>query len=170
MSIVSQLFCAADLKQLDENQLRTLRDTVKAHFNPTLDITLNTIVKNPARMTSAVIRKIQDQARQVFVDLKARQPSPFPDALNLALPLFPQLFAPVDLQDFTAREREIMEIAISCEVANFNFYDHLQTVKERAYETFILLTGNGPAGPNTYYSPFNLNSPQHSLLNPQTWP
>jgi hypothetical protein len=169
MSILSQLFSPADLQRLDEAGLRTVRETIRAHFIPSLDTTRDTTVKHPGRMTQGFIDVIRGRAQSASQQLGLTltiNTGPF----NPRLPLFRQLFSEAELANITTLQREILETAISCEVINFNFYNHLQIIKEFAYEAYVTLTGQTPAGPNTFYSPFNLNSPLGTIINPDIWP
>ena len=168
MSIIFQLFSAQDLKTLDETQLRILRETVNVYFNPYLDITLNTTLKDPARVTPEIIAAIWNRTGEVIPQLRPGSTLPTtPPGLDPSQPLFPQILAAQPLQslNLTATERHVLEMAISCEVAHVNYYHHLQNVKERAYATFDFLTGQRPQDPDTFYSPFNLNSPLNFLMN-----
>jgi hypothetical protein len=110
----------------------------------------------------------------VFQQLRPDLPQPpkVPIAsLDVSQPLYPQIFNAGDLANLTPQERQILEMAVSCEVSNFNFYDHLQTIKDLAYEAFEALTGQRPRGSDTMYSPFNLQSPAHFLVDPDSlWP
>jgi hypothetical protein len=169
MSILSQLFSPADLQRLDESKLAILRATIRGLFNPSLDTTRNTTVNNRDRVTQPFIDAILERARNACQQLGLDLPintGPF----EFSRPLFLQLFNAENLDTIPPFKREILETTISCEVINFNFYDHLLTIQEVAYETYSILTGQGPGGPTTFYSPFNLNSPMHSILNPDTWP
>lgn len=174
MSIIFQLFSAKDLKDLDESQLRILRETVNVYFNPYLDITLNTTLKNPARVTPEIIAAIWSRTREVASQLRPGATLPTdPPGFNPSQPLFPQILAeqPIQNLNLSPAERHILEMAISCEVAHVNYYHHLQDVKDRVYDTFDFLTGQRPQGPDTFYSPFNLQSPLNYLVNWQRqWP
>jgi hypothetical protein len=174
MSIIFQLFSAKDLKDLDESQLRILRETVNVYFNPYLDITLNTTLKHPARVTPEIIAAIWNRTREVVSQLRPGATLPAdPPGVNPSQPLFRQILTAQPLQslNLTSRESDILEMAISCEVAHVNYYHHLQDVKDRVYETFDFLTGQRPQDPDTFYSPFNLNSPLNYLVNRQRqWP
>jgi hypothetical protein len=92
MSILSQLFSPADLQRLDEPGLRTLRETIRAHFNPSLDTTRDTTVKNPERVTQGFIDAIRERARSASQQLGLNL-SVNTGELNLSLPLFRQLFS-----------------------------------------------------------------------------
>jgi hypothetical protein len=169
MSILSQLFSPTDLQRLDETKLRILRATIRGQFNPALDTTRNTTVNNRERVTQAFIDAILERARNACEQLGLNLPintGPF----DYSRPLFRQLFNDTDLANVPALQREILETTLSCEIINFNFYDHLQTIKEVAYAAYVILADRTPDGPNTFYSPFNENSPLHTILNPDSWP
>jgi hypothetical protein len=178
MSIIFQLFSAEDLKSLDPTKLEALREVVRAHFNSRLDTTLNTKLNDSSRITPQVIAGIWERARNVYQQLKNAPLSPTPpSSLNLSQPLFPQFF-PLAGSNLTPYEREILEMAISCEITNFNYYDHLQTLKEFVYDKFDDLTatpgqsgtGQRPRGPDTFYSPFNPESPLNFIYHSEQWP
>jgi hypothetical protein len=168
MSILSQLFSPADLQRLSEPKLRILRATIRGLFNPSLDTTRNSTVNNPARVTQGFIDDIVERARsacqQLGLDLNINS-GPF----DFSKPLFRQLFSDTDLANVSPLQQEIIETTISCEVINFNFYDHLQTIREVAYEAYVNLANRTPDGPDTFYSPFNETSPLHNILNPDAW-
>ena len=68
----------------------------------------------------------------------------------------PQLLHPDDLNRLDEFENEILKLAITCELDNFNFYYALQSVKQSAYAKFFdLAAKNRPKGPDTRYALLN---------------
>jgi hypothetical protein len=178
MSIIFQLFRADYLNQLDPNALNTLKQTAKQAFDRAqfVDTTRNTTLRaSPLieqRVIDQVLANIQERARAVFQQLQPQPPPPNvpPGPLNLALPLFPQLFSPGDLSRLSPHQLDILEMAISCEVTNFNGYVHLLTVKEQVDQTMMPLLPKGlrPPNPDTIYSPLNPANPLYALYNPSS--
>jgi hypothetical protein len=177
MSIIFQLFRSDYLDQLGENALNTLKQTVRQYFkvNEFVDTTRNTTLKTSPLIDQMVVDQavanIQERARMVFQQLHPQPPPPnvLPGRFNLSQPLYPQLFDAGDLNRLTPHQRDILEMAISCEVTHFNGYVHLLEVREQVDKTVIprpLGPGILPPAPDTLYSPFNPGSPLYTLYNP----
>src|SRR4029453_6459565 len=116
MSVIFQLFRAADLNGLTLEHLEILKMTIRD------------ALKTPANVPD----QVKDRAHGVFRQLKGRDPEPIqPVPLS---PILSQLFSEADLQDLSPKEFDILEMAISCEVANS--YESLQVILERASDKF----------------------------------
>lgn len=179
MSIIFQLFRADYLSQLDATALDVLKQAVTRHFRADefVDTTRNTILETALvdlGLVEQAIAHIQNRAREVFRQLQPQSPPPtvLPGPFNLTQPLFPQLFSTGDLNRLPSHQRDILEMAISCEVTHFNGYVYLLTIKERA-DSLVMGSRPGmprPTNPDTVYSPFNPDSPLYTLYNPRHLP
>jgi hypothetical protein len=144
MSIIFQLFSAADLQTLTPEQLKELRD----------------LVRDEVETSEKVRAALKERANAVFNQL-ATEPAayvlvqpPSPDPLQ-SLP--EQLF---NAQEFTRldddpKRLKILEWAIECER---NSSPHvLEAIRERAYEWFRGLPGHADAipRPDAEYSPYS---------------
>ena len=153
MSVIFQLFRAADLKDLTLEQLEVLKMTIRD------------ALKIPANIPD----QVKDRAHDVFRQLKGRDPAPVQPVPSL--PILSQLFSEADLQDLSPKEFDILAMAISCEVANS--YESLKAIQEHAYNMFQELTktpaiplGQRPQDPDSPYSPFNQGSALYRILHP----
>jgi hypothetical protein len=175
MSIIFQLYRADYLSQLDPDVLDALKQTVKDSFDRLqfVDLTRNTTLRASSLvdpgLRDQVVAKIQERARQVFAQLQPQPPSPIvpPGPLDLTKPLYPQLFDQQDLDNrLTPQQRDVLEMAISCEVTHFNGYVHLLTVREDVDKILLKEGTVTPPPPDTAYSPFNPHGPLYTLYNP----
>jgi len=175
MSLIFQLFRADYLAQLDPAALAALRQYVRQNFDVKqfVDVTRNTTLRTSQLVNQMVIdqviEKIRQRAREVFQQLESQPPAPniAPGPFTLAQPLFGQLFSAGDLNRLTSRQQDILETAITCEIANFNSYVYLLTVKN-AMDAIAMRyhpTGARPSNADTAYSPFNPGSPLYALYN-----
>jgi hypothetical protein len=175
MSIIFQLYRADYLSQLDPSVLDTLKQTVKNSFDREefVDLTRNTTLSSShlveQELLDQVVAKIQERARRVFVQLQPQPPDPIvpPGKPDPTRPLYPHLF---DLQELnnrlTPQQRDVLEMAISCEVTHFNGYVHLLTVKEEVDKILHQAGMVTPPPPDTLYSPLNRVGPLYDLYNP----
>lgn len=164
MSIVFQLFNAADLNTLDDNALEQLKQTIwdAFHTDKFLDRRKHTTLAVSPLFTQDLQNKfrrhITTRAQEVFKQLTDETLIVSPDHLNLLQPLYPQILSQEAREKLnTPLKREIFEMAISCEVTHVNGYMHLLAVKEEADKKFRDLRGGvSPAhNPDTLYSPLN---------------
>jgi hypothetical protein len=150
MSIIFQLFSAADLQNLSPQQLKQLRD----------------LVRDELETSDKVREALRERANAVFSQLETQrdpdssepqpQPQPSPDPLqSLAAQLFdPQEFARLNNDP---KLLKILEWAIECER---NSSPHvLDAIREKAYEWFQRLPGKSSTlpQPDAEYSPYSEN-------------
>lgn len=178
MSILIQLFNVQDLRDLGPEKIRIIRDTIRSHFNPTIDTTVNTtlmdITRNvpeespPSWVDIPMLARILERVREVIIQIGLSDTSALVEPgeiANLREPLYPQVFQPVFFNLLNDEQKRILEMAISCEVANVNYYEHLKKLRDIAYSTFRLLMNNiSPRDPDTYYSPFNPDGPFSDIV------
>jgi hypothetical protein len=153
MSVIFQLFKATDLQMLTLEQLAMLK------------ITIRDALHTPANIS----QQIQNRAYEVFRQLKGRDPRPGQPAQSK--PILLQLFSEQELQTLDPKEFDILEMAISCEVANA--YESLEAIKALAHNKFreltqqqAVTTGLRPNDPDSSYSPFNPASKLYPIYNP----
>jgi len=180
MSILIQLFNAQDLRDLGPEKIRIIRDTIRSHFNPKIDTTMNTTLMDITRnvpaesppswidipMLAGILQRVREVLGQIGLSDVSALVEPG-EIANLQGPLYPQIFQPVFFNMLNDEQKRILEMAISCEVANINYYEHLKKVRELAYRTFRLLMNDiSPRDPDTYYSPFNPEGPFSNIVKP----
>jgi len=186
MSVIFQLFRADDLKMLNKVQLDNLKEKINdalkvaqqtfqsqagssagpSQQKPPSEETpeplrLNISHKpNPSPSTPPQIRTALDRAldkrfQEVSQQLKSTQPRSASD--------FDARLRRIHLNEPSpeeqAKERMILEWALSCEVNNFEFYYPLWYAKKVAHDFFRKETGQEPKGPDSPYSPFNSGHP-----------
>jgi hypothetical protein len=193
MTVIFQLFCADDLKQLSPADLEVLRKTIQEALKkypinaPSVQDDVNPRLaprnrlardlppsQNPPQQINEALEK---RFQQVSQQLQSQPPNNPSGLLELQQSQQPFNFAQRATQRFRQetperdKERTILQWAISCEVNNFKFYLPLVRIKEVAYEKFFELTeGQRPKGPDSPYSPFNPLHPLYNLLNLQLNP
>lgn len=176
MTVIFQLFCVDDLKQLGEegrdDLLRIIRESLQgdeprpagAPGPFTLGVTNTSQLNYGDHTPPAVLEAIQKRFDEVSQQLQAPSPeaAAAPPHLDAARELYRQLLGHRTERSGVNEPEEdrILEWAISCEVNNYNFYYALLEIKQKAYRMFQRRTGQRPKGPDTLYSPFN---PQHPL-------
>jgi hypothetical protein len=187
MTVIFQLFCVDDLKELGPNGLERLREFLRTRLDPyrpkgasgtpdpskparfTLEASNKTSLasaeKTPPQILEA-IRKRSEEVSQQLMSPPPGNPSGRPK-LDPSQELFPQISPQPSTEKNAAAEKErnentILQWAISCEVNNFNLYYPLLQVKNEAYRWFFEQTRKRPKGPDSIYSPFN---PLHPLYN-----
>jgi hypothetical protein len=187
MTVIFQLFCVDDLKELGpdgpERLLEFLRPLLAPHkptgasgaANPSeparfiLEASNSTVLKSADQTPPEVleaIRRRSEEVSQQLISPSPGDPSGRPK-LDPSQELFPQVSAQPSIQSASAakkkeNEETILRWAISCEVNNFNLYYPLWQIKNQAYKWFLENTGKRPKGPDSPYSPFN---PHHPLYN-----
>ncbi len=179
MTVIFQLFCVDDLKELGDNGreevLRLIRSTLEeehgAHHGPpplTLSVSNDTQLgygdDAPAPILDALQKRFDDVSQQLRAPLPSAAASVPP--LDPSRETLPQLLshstgrsgvAPHDVD-------RILEWALSCEVNNYNFYYTLLEVKQKTYRLCQQRTGQRPKGPDSLYSPFNPLHPLYDLF------
>jgi hypothetical protein len=176
MTVIFQLFCAEDLQRLSLEQLTKLRDTLATTLglkpNPpcrtaegcaALPLRASDNLNLPSDAPADVIVALKQRFDEVSQQLK----SPPADSSPFNFDAFKKRhFNELD-SDEKAKETTILEWAVSCEVNNFNFYDHLRRARDKAYQMFEEWTGGQrPKGPDSVYSPFNLLHPLYNTFPP----
>jgi hypothetical protein len=187
MTVIFQLFCVDDLKELGPDGPDRLREFLRPLLDPyrpkgasgaantseparfTLEASNETVLKSADKTPPEILEAIQKRSEEVSQQLIS--PSPGDPSgrpkLDPSQALFPQVSAQPSMQPASAakkkqNEETILQWAISCEVNNFNLYYPLLQIKKEAYKWFLMETGKRPKGPDSPYSPFN---PLHPLYN-----
>jgi hypothetical protein len=187
MTVIFQLFCVDDLKELGPDGPERLREFLRpllAPYRPKgasgvvdpneparfiLEASNSTLLTSADKTPPEILEAIQKRSEEVSQQLIS--PSPGDPSgrttLNPSQELFPQVSTPSSGQQASAEQKEqnektILRWAISCEVNNFNLYYPLLQLKNEAYKWFLKETGKRPKGPDSPYSPFN---PLHPLYN-----
>jgi hypothetical protein len=171
MTIIFQLFSAEDLQKLTLDDLKELRtiitDTLEEskamrdeHHGLALPLETADDVKLPWGTPPQVTEALQQRFYDVSQQLKVSQP------ISSQFDFEKLLKRHLNQDDETkAKEKMILEWAISCEVNNFKFYARLLRARKRAYEFFASKTGEQePQGPDSLYSPFYYEHPLYNLF------
>jgi hypothetical protein len=154
MSVIFQLFSAADLKDLTNEDLNALRDQV------------TNALYAPATLTH--VKKRADQVYgQLTGDVPTQKPIDEPSQAPASIPKdqrerCSQIFTPENLNQLTAQQRKILEWAIECELQHS--YRVLQDIQTKV-QYFLSQKKGGmlPQGHDTSYS--HIDDP---VLRPQT--
>ena len=187
MTVIFQLFCVDDLKQLGPDGPERLGEFLRPLLDPyrpegasgaanpseparfTLEASNKTLLKSADKTPPEILEAIQKRSEEVSHQLISPSPGDPSDRprLDPSQELFPQVSAQSSIQPASAakkkeNEETILQWAISCEVNNFNLYYPLWQIKNEAYRWFLEKTGKRPKGPDSPYSPFN---PLHPLYN-----
>jgi hypothetical protein len=188
MSVIFQLFRADDLKMLSGTKLNELKKTVNAalkkaqqelqshtgsvespkystedtppeplclQISPRPDPSPNT----PPQIRSILEKALDKRFREVSQQLKS---APVRSAFNFNTRLSQHLGQPDPEEQ--AKDKMLLEWAMSCEVHNFEFYYPLWYAKQVAYDFFRQETGQVPKDPDSSYSPFNPGHPYSNFF------
>lgn len=187
MSVIFQLFRADDLKMLSRGQLNELKRRIGTALKdaqqelqlhagslqsayqqkppseeaPAEPLRLNVVNKpnpspnTPPQVKGALERALDKRFTEVSQQLKSAPLQSAPD-FNARLS---QIHLNQPDSEEQAKERMILEWAMSCEVNNFEFYYPLWRAKTVAYDFFYEETGQRPKDPDSPYSPFNPGHP-----------
>jgi hypothetical protein len=175
MSVIFQLFCAEDLRKLNDQQLDELSDRVGTILRRetgtparpaalALSLNVSKVTKLPQQTPDKVNEALKSRFREVSHQLQSPPLQPSPRGFD-----FDNLLKIRNLPAKNKIEEKILQWAITCEVENYAFYRPLLVAKKDAYEYFELVTGDKPIGPDSPYSPLNRRHPLQSLyydLNP----
>jgi hypothetical protein len=187
MTVIFQLFCVDDLKELGPDGPERLREFLKpllAPYRPEgasgaanpneparfiLEASNSTLLSSADKTPPGILKAIQKRSEEVSQQLMSSSPGDASgrSTLDPLQELFPQVSAQPSEQQASVEKKKqndntILQWAISCEVNNFNLYYPLLQVKNEAYKWFLKETGKRPKGPDSAYSPFN---PLHPLYN-----
>jgi len=133
MSVIFQLFCAADLTKLAPEQLEALKMTVSHALNTDRD----------------VLDPVKDRAYEVFRQLASRDPAQQLISTDASKGMLLQLFSEVELHGLSAQDLDILKMAIICEITHSPAA--LQVVKTKAYALFTMYTQQPPVGSDAFY-------------------
>ena len=154
MSVMFQLFHAADLQNLSQQQFDDLKG----------------IISNALNTSDRVADAVRERAYEVFhqltsPDIVIKGPEP----RDRSQQLLNQLFCEDDLQHLDAQKIDILRIAMSCEAAAS--YEALEAVldvvSDAIPEKFPTLTQPPRRDPDAGYSPFNRNGPIYPIYHPE---
>jgi hypothetical protein len=185
MSIIFQLFNAENLKNLSNEQLDQLLDSIIHKVDDSTNNVLrasmasakqieNELRKNPPPDYAAeVIDMLRKRAHEVFQQLISQPSSNQPGPFNRAASMFDQLLSAEDFErlnldtQLSGARRKILLWAITCELDNLNSYRTLQRIQEEARteihdpkQTVDQVEGQQRfKDPDSVYSPFNPRSP-----------
>ena len=150
MAAIFQLFSAADLQKLAEhssNWLDELRTRIRAERAP----------------SPAVREKLRPRANEVFHQLVSSSSSsrslPYSSTTPPPTPLADQLFSQQELAQLTTEQRNILELAIRCELDNSPYV--LEVIMQQILGWLAELVQQGlvppppPPTPDAAYSPFS---------------
>ena len=192
MSVIFQLFRADDLKMLSMDQLDELKKQIRTALKaaqqalqpyagslgspsqqkpPSEDtssepLCLKIVNKpDPSPNTPREIRPALDRALDKRFDEVSQQlkSTPLRSASDFNARLRRVHLNQPDSEE-QAKEKMILEWAMSCEVNNFEFYYPLWSAKTVAYDFFYRETGQRPKDPDSPYSPFNPGHPFYNFF------
>jgi len=187
MSVIFQLFRADDLKMLSMGKLNELKKMIGTALKeaqqelqpdakrpessyqpkspsedpPSEPLRLNIVDKPdpspniPAPIRGALERALDKRFNEVSQQLKS---VPLQSASDFNARLSRIHLNQPDSEE-QAKEKMILQWAMSCEVNNFEFYYPLWHAKTVAYNFFYQETGQRPKDPDSPYSPFNPGHP-----------
>jgi hypothetical protein len=180
MTMIFQLFCVDDLKELGTEGREELLRIVRGILQPTdhhghqdpAQLVLSVSNDSQLGYGDEAPPQILDALQQRFDDVSQQLYAPLPSAASSVPPLDParELF-----QQFMSHSNgrrgipehdadRILEWAVSCEVNNYNFYYTMIELKQKTYQMFQRRTGQRPKGPDSLYSPFNPLHPLYELF------
>ena len=172
MTVIFQLFCAEDLQRFrSKDDLDSLKKTIAEALGLDKDTPCKTSEGFPAlplgasedtHLPEGTPPGIIDALKKRFDEVSQQLKSPPRDSSSFDFEtLKKRHFNEKDSVE-DAKEAEILQWAISCEVNNYKFYAQLLHARDVAYRKFHELTQQRPKGPDSLYSPFN---PLHPLYN-----
>src|SRR6516162_4040621 len=133
MSVIFQLFCAADLQKLAPEQLEALKMTVSYALNTDRE----------------VLDPVKDRAYEVFRQLANRDPAQRLISIDASKGMLLQFFSEAELHGLSAQDLDILKMAIICEITHSPAA--LQVVQAKAYALFRTYTRQQPAGSDAFY-------------------
>jgi hypothetical protein len=149
MSVIFQLFSAADLEKLTPAQLDELKAKVSKHL------------RDPSDQVLARLRKRADQVFNQFSPSPPAHQPPGPGSRVPMQSLAYQLFDARDLANLNSRQLLLLEWALECERDRSPYV--LEIIRNDVEAWFKARTNNSQPVPDASYSPYSPTPPYYHV-------